>query len=189
MILGIAGRKRSGKDTAGAYVMAQHRFIPYGLSAPIKHGLHVMLGFSEEQLYGEEKDTVDPRYGVTPRQLMQTLGTEWGQHMLIERFPIFSALVGRQLWVKRFYHEVYDPRYNWVISDVRFKHEIDGLREMCDETFIIWIDRDGTGGDGHESEPDNLEADYRVDNNGTFDDLVFEIQHVMEDIYGRTNRK
>ena len=35
-----------------------------------------MFGFTEDQVFGDAKDVIDPVWGVTPRLVLQVLGTE-----------------------------------------------------------------------------------------------------------------
>ena len=82
-IIGIAAPKGGGKDTAADYLI---KCMPWrkkvSFADPLKTMLQVGLDLSEAQLWGDLKEEVDPRYGVTPRYLMQTLGTEWGRDMV-----------------------------------------------------------------------------------------------------------
>lgn len=53
MILGIAGRKGSGKDTVGDYLVARHGFVRVAFADPVKRvarDLWPHLG--EDQLWG-----------------------------------------------------------------------------------------------------------------------------------------
>lgn len=80
LLIGLAGLKGAGKDTAAEWLCFHGFFERIALADPIKDGLAAMLGlnaytFSEPAL----KETVIDWLGCTPRHLMQTLGTEWGQ--------------------------------------------------------------------------------------------------------------
>ena len=63
MIIGISGKKRSGKDTISDYLIQEYKFIKYGFADPIKDIAKIIFGFTEEQLYGNEKDIIDLRWG------------------------------------------------------------------------------------------------------------------------------
>ena len=55
MIIGIYGKKRSGKDTIANFLCEKYGFIKYGFGDPIKDIAKIMFGFTEEQLYGSKK--------------------------------------------------------------------------------------------------------------------------------------
>lgn len=118
-VIGIAGPARSGKDTAANYIS---NIIPeYKITSfadPIKHMLMVGLGMSEEQMYGGDiREVEDERYGKSPRQLMQTLGTEWGRDMI---HPL--------VWVNAIESKMNDTNSDIIIPDVRFESEADFVR-------------------------------------------------------------
>ena len=80
-LVGFTGKLGSGKDTAGeALVKIGHTRFAFGdaLKRMLKHG----LGLTQEQLHGTQAQKAEPidwlDYEVTPRRMMQTLGTEWG---------------------------------------------------------------------------------------------------------------
>ena len=170
MIVAICGRKGTGKSTAGDYIAEQYSFKQYSLAQPLKDALKAMFGFENEQLYGDEKDVVHPLYEITPRRMLQTLGTEWGQHTLD---------IGRDIWVKRFMLLEHDPRKNYVISDVRFQHELDALKEV-DELVSICLFRGGTSGDPHESEALALKTDYGIFNESDHSVLCYRLDEIMQ---------
>ena len=41
-----------------------------------------IFGFTKEQVYGDLKDVVDSEWGVTPRKVLQIMGTELFQYDL-----------------------------------------------------------------------------------------------------------
>jgi hypothetical protein len=76
MIVGILGKKRSGKDTTGDYLVANKNFVKYSFANPIKRGAMELFGFTEDQVFGDAKDEIDPTWGITPRLVLQIMGTE-----------------------------------------------------------------------------------------------------------------
>ena len=77
-IISICGIKRSGKDTIAEYLIKKNNFKRYSFADPIKQGLIKMFGFTEKQMWGdtEDKEAIDPRWGISPRKMMQIVGTE-----------------------------------------------------------------------------------------------------------------
>lgn len=118
MIVGVAGLAGSGKSTFARILRDRRAFVEVSLAAPLKRFCGEVFGFSREQLYGpsSERNAIDPRYGISPRQALQTLGTEWGRAL----WP--DVWIARALRDARQYPAV-------VISDCRFRNELAAIRE------------------------------------------------------------
>lgn len=140
MIIGLTGLAGSGKSEV-AYALrnvAKTTTIPF--AGPLKSMLKA-VGFTDAQLYGDEKSVPLPQFGGrTPRQMMQWLGTEWGRE-----------LVDDQIWITLWKKAVSEAKTPLVIADdVRFPNELNAIREMGG---VVWrIERPGVVAMGHESE-------------------------------------
>lgn len=116
-ILGLLGRSRSGKSTAADHYRDRHGFTVVNFADGVKDLLQHVLGLSEEQLRGDLKDVVDPRWGGTPRDLMIRLG-HGGREIL---WP--------DVWVETCFRRIDRIRAEWparrlfVIGDVRYESE------------------------------------------------------------------
>ena len=177
MLIGIIGKKRSGKDTSGDYLVKNRNFTKYSFANPLKRGAMEMFGFTEDQVFGDAKDIIDPVWGVTPRLVLQVLGTELFQFDLQRHIPEFKT-IGRGFWVKRF-KQWYANNKNLdvVICDVRFQHEADSILEMGGQ---VWkVQRPGlVFEDEHasEMEMDKIQGvTHIIQNDGTLDDLYNKI--------------
>ena len=188
MIIGLSGKKGSGKDTVADYLCAQYGFINYGFGDPIKEIAKIMFQFNDEQLYGDQKDIVDLRWGFKPREFFQKFGTEYGQFILPEHFPsAFTGINKRQFWVKCFWNwylekKKRDPTLKVVISDVRFLHEFSFLQDRG--AYLVKIKRITDNLDRHisENELDILtDNEYHgiIDNNGSKSDLYVKIRDMI----------
>lgn len=124
LLIGLTGAARSGKSTAAAELAAQHGFIHYAFAQPLKAMLAEGLNLSAAQLDGAEKEAPLPWLGKSPRELLQTLGSEWGRE-----------LVHRELWLRVARQnldnlaECFPQAPGIVISDVRFEDEAAFVRE------------------------------------------------------------
>jgi hypothetical protein len=157
-VIGFAGPAGAGKDTAADYLFERTAtYVRASFAGLVKAMLAVGLGLDDEQLYGARKHDVDPRYGCSPRHLMQTLGTEWGRE-----------LVNRDVWVKALASSVRGRRV--IISDVRFDNEAAYVRERG--VLVHLVGRGGIEG-GHSSEKQlaHLPGDMVVDNMGAVAEL------------------
>ena len=132
MIIGFCGLAGSGKTTAARALVALG-FVRAPFAAPLKRMFAALaLG---------PPDGVDPRAwaetphallcGKTPRQALQTLGTEWGR-----------TLIGEDLWVRLWAAEA--ARHAHVVADdVRFANEAEAIRMAGG--IVIRIERAGAG--------------------------------------------
>src|ERR1700733_9341253 len=96
ILIGITGRKRSGKDTIGDYLVNNYGFIRVAFADTLKKALKEIFEFSDEQLYGDEKETVDDYWGHSPRDLLQKIGTE----MFREYLPKLCKNMSDDIWIK-----------------------------------------------------------------------------------------
>lgn len=167
MIIGLTGRAFSGKDTVGRYLAIAHNFACIAFADPIRDALTAALYLDPRVFRPEHKEQVIDWIGQSPRQLMQTLGTEWGRN-----------LVKPSLWVditeRRIRESLRAGDTDIVITDVRFPGEAKMIWSLGG---VIWrIDRPGaatTERADHPSEHalDGYEVDYRLLNDGTIEQL------------------
>ena len=101
----------------------------------MKRGLKSFFNLTDEQLYDEKlKEEIDPRWGVSPRKLMQKVGTDIFQYLIHEIIPELKG-DHRNHWVdlfKEWYLDLKekDPNLKIVISDARFLHEVKTIKEL-----------------------------------------------------------
>ena len=169
MIIGLGFKARVGKDTIAAHLVNKYGFVQESFAYPLKEYIgRQICGFNDKQLYGAWKETVDPEWGMTPRQMLQLIGTDALRKKVHDDFWVIP--------MKRKLQEHIRSERNVVISDVRFLNEIKMLKSLGG--IIVRIDRDNpdkiTGFEKHQSEVE-LESyngwDDRIDNNGTIEDL------------------
>lgn len=165
-ILGITGAKRAGKDSVARCLLGSfygppqlahgQDFKRYGLADPLKMACCVLFGLSHDQLYGDKKEEVDPRWNASPREIMQWVGTE----CLRQRFGDLMHLNGR--WPKHqtsdFWLKVAQAQLpaiapsHVIISDIRYENEARWVLAQQGGR-LIKVTRPGTGaGDDHISE-------------------------------------
>jgi len=124
-LIGLAGAARTGKSTAQGILADEFGLAPVNFADPIKDALTAMLDVDFHRLDGAEKETRLPGIGQSPRELMQTLGTEWGRHQNGSSFWI--AVARRRLAMLE--NADGDAYRGAVFSDVRFNEEAEWLRQ------------------------------------------------------------
>ena len=159
MIVGVTGKKGHGKDTVGLFLQEQG-FKRTAFAQNLKIAAMQIFQLAPQQVFGpiSIKEAEDPRWGMTPREIMQKLGTEVGRN------------IHPDVWVKgtMLALEKENAR-NVVITDVRFLNEANAVKEAGG--IILRVIRPGFGTDEHnehasETEMDGIEADYEVLNDG-----------------------
>lgn len=180
MIIGITGHARHGKDTTADFIcdLMAPSFYKCALADSMKDAAAVIFGWGYDHLYGDKKDLIDPEYGISPRHVLQSLGTEWGQYKLSE-YDSFRETTGRLLWTKALLRTITDDE-NAVISDVRFPHEADAIRARGGK--IVMIRRTGWPVNmEHESEKaiEEIKCDYVIRNGLDLDALKDETKKML----------
>jgi len=177
MIVGISGQKRSGKDLVAEYIVKKYGYVRYGLADPIKECARIIYLFDQEQLYGDKKEVIDERYGCTPREILQVMGTELFQYNINNHIEKYN--VGREIWINRFFYSKMSNT-DYVISDIRFKHEAEAIKKH--NGIVIRLERDTGNIDSHNSENDLNDYDgfdHVVDNNKTVERLFLKIDGII----------
>jgi hypothetical protein len=125
MIIGILGNKGHGKDTISDHLVSKYNFHKKAFADPLKEICHILFGFNHEQLYGNLKEIPDKYWKVTPRNVMQFVGTDLFRNKMNELIPGIS----QNFWLECMRRQ--SGKYDrLVISDVRFQNEVDFIHEM-----------------------------------------------------------
>lgn len=171
LLTGLAG---AGKSTIAEALAERHGYERGAFASPIKRMLSV-LGLTDQQLRGGWKDTVDLWYEVTPRHMMQTLGTEWGRRLIHPDIWVIGAV--------KWTDEKLSNGVKVIFDDVRFPNEIARMRERFPDTVVIEIVPGFPGyetkGAGHSSEGQELDVDFSIVNDGSVDVAVQRVERVL----------
>lgn len=154
MLVGLCGKKESGKSAVSDYLLQfGFGFECRSLATPLKAVAEIIFGFDEAQLYGDQKETVDPRYGFSARYALQHLGTE------VVRGIHPDAWVYAWARTLTTVHE----KSSVVVDDVRFPNEIRAIKDRGGIILKLHKVGESVEFDGHASEDtDVLEADIDI---------------------------
>ena len=180
MLIGILGKKYSGKDTTADYICNKYNGTKLILADPLKEACKILFNFSDEQLYGNLKENIDLNWGTSPRKILQYLGTDIFRNDINKILPD----IGSKFWINLMsikYSEIKKEKSLIIVSDVRFQNEIDRIHEHGG--FIIKLIRESIKNDDkHESENiDNLFGDYTIINDSTKNDLYHKIDTIIKE--------
>ncbi len=184
-VIGLGCTAQVGKDTAAEY---WEKKFPgtvkrVAFADKLKQVCMLLFDLSYEQCYGskEIKETIDPRWGMSPREILQKVGE--GMRKI---YP--------DIWVDTvFYTTIPDHQKDgydfFVISDVRYPNEGDKVHK--EDGTLIKVLRAAGGvevGADHSSETamkDYTNFDFIIDNNGSFEEYFETLDKLMEQINGR----
>jgi len=178
MIIGVLGRKGSGKDTISDYIVNHYEYEKMQFAEPLKNACKILFNFSDEQLHGNLKETIDPQWGVTPRHVLQYVGTDMFRNHINGLIPGTDNNFWVNLLKVKFHKKLEENKYSQVIvSDVRFQNEIDVIHELGGKVIKL-IRPSLSNTDAHESEKniDLLKGDITIVNDGTLEELYSKIK-------------
>ena len=169
----ITGLKQSGKDTMADYLVKEHGYIKAQPFACFKPAIADWFKFNKEQMNGKLKEVIDPRWGASPRQIMQVFGTDLMKTEMGRLLPEYKKVTGDDLWAKVF-REWYlaTPDGKYIVCDWRFPEERDCLEDLDNIVFVRIESNRCENIDTHASEKyvSTMETDWNIVNNGTLSD-------------------
>ncbi len=178
-VIGLSGPARAGKSTTSRYLADAYNLQRTAFANLLREVAVLMYPWLDWMLdseqYDAKKEIVDPKLGITPRKVLQLLGTEVGRNIWADT------------WVDAVRREIHEASAlglpGIVIDDVRFPNEAQMLEEIHDGQ--LWaIQRPGAGGQvgvaGHASEAYAEElastADVLLVNDGSFQHLFNQVE-------------
>lgn len=181
-LIGLTGRAGCGKDTVARILCETQGFVQIALADPLRDGLKAMFGLSDDQISRRDlKETRIDWLGKSPRELMQTLGTEWGREQ-----------VSADIWLRVARRRIEKIKASppclhingIVISDIRFENEADWLRA---QGGCVWhIHRPAgcvlsihTAAHSSEQHIPALDSEPHIDNTGDLDDLYTKVADIL----------
>lgn len=171
MLIGLCGPAGAGKNTVATFLAG---FRQVAFADPLYECVSAVTGIPVEKLRDRViKETVIPWIGKSPRQMLQTLGTEWGR-----------GTVHDELWVRatmrRIAGEILSRR-DVVITDVRFPNEATAILQRGGEVWKVvrpgfsCLSSDAASHSSEAGIPDEMVTRVLV-NEGTIDDLKEAVQ-------------
>ena len=178
-IIAICGYKRSGKDTVANFIQSNYNYKHFKIAHCLKHVCKYLFDFTDDDMESDTKDIVNEKWGVTPRKVLQFIGTELMQYRLQELMPG----IGRDFWIRKCIQQIESTDDNIVISDLRFIHEYEALKRMYgDRLCVVKILKTIEKKDDHESETEweRIHADYAVQNDSELEQLYMNVNIFMK---------
>ena len=169
MLIGLCGAAGAGKNTVASLLADAdgQPFLQVSFADPLYQCVSLITGMPVEQLQDRavKEQPIGWLDGKSPRQLLQSLGTEWGRE-----------LVCREIWVRSTMERIRGETRSVVITDVRFDNEAEAIVQAGGQVWrVVRPGASCLASDAatHPSEygiADHLVA-RTVANDGTLDDL------------------
>jgi len=189
-IIAVCGYKRSGKDTIAKYLNKKYNYKHLKITYKLKECLKLLFDLRDHELETDKKEKINKKWNVTPRKLMQFIGTEIFQYKIQEILPD----IDKKFWIKTFLTESLvnnlknKKDFHIVISDIRFIHEYEELKKLNIPISIIKVTNDNIMIDSNEelhiSEREFIKIPYdkEILNNSSFDDMYKKIDEYIINI-------
>lgn len=211
MLIGISGKKTSGKDTVCTIIEAIDLY--YNSNLKTSTNLHTFVNqclIKNESLYKSKWHrksfaaklrnclffiTKDERIfasdDATKNSLSAVKDSNGNYYTIRQLLQKFGTEVGRNvspnLWVDALINDYLKAKLDgykeyWIITDVRFENEAEAVRE--NDGILIRINRNTKLNDQHSSETalDNYKNfNLIIDNNGTLDELIDKVHNFMKE--------
>ncbi len=132
LLIGLAGKSGSGKNTAADYLTRAHGYRQLAFADPLKAVVQRAFHFTAEQMLFR-KEIEDPRCGKSPRWCLQHFGTVFRE-------------VWPEIWIWNLRQNLLDRlalfgEQRIVVTDVRFRNEAEALQRLG--AVLIRLERAG----------------------------------------------
>ena len=193
IIIGLGGRKTSGKDAVADFLVEEHGYTKHEMSS-VLHDILMVLdpwvvvredeadisefirpGFMRYSTLCAPIGYVEAKRFREVRRLLQALGTDVGRNMISE-----------DVWVDVMRHKITNTEGNVVFTGVRYPNELRMLHELGGTA--AWVNRPGLPeGDTHTSETSLGQRDFDAVLDNTAD--LYHLRKVARWLHRTLDRK
>jgi hypothetical protein len=177
-IIGLTGKKRSGKDTSATMlidIVNDHYYdvIVLSFAEPLKKAVSILFNL---EITESNKEIKNENWNASPRQLLQLTGDK-----MRELYPdIFIKNVHIQ--IEKYLN---DKNYCIIVTDIRYNQEAELIKSLGGK--IIKLERtinNNNNNDTHSSEQDIKDEylDYVIYNDYGLRELEIELERIMEEL-------
>ena len=144
MIIGLAGFKRTGKDTFASYFPSN--FTRMAFAEPLKQAAAIIYDVSPEAFSDDLKDATNEKWGITHRDMLINVGQRMRE-------------VGPDHWVKLMESRILSSQLrnsldatdqHILITDVRQPNELQMIEHLGGAVYLV--QRKGVAWNGHPTE-------------------------------------
>lgn len=192
--VGIIGRARVGKDTAGAWLVENRGYRRIAFADPLKEAALKLdpIVYPVTRTDGRGID------GYRMSDVVRADGWESSKdefpevRRILQEFGASIRAIDPEFWLRAALKRVTEANEAGVpavITDVRYPNEADSLKRAG--FHLVYIDRPGVPHLDHESEGALTaeDADYKIVNFGSVESLYGELEAVMGAVYHFESRR
>ena len=177
MLISLSGKKQSGKSTI-TNDLCQAGWIEVSWAEPLKENIGAgLFGLSREQLYGSEQDKerVDPRWGMSARYILQLVGTDMFRKQICDDFWV-------KLGKRRIEHFL--TVGSVVVSDTRFPNELEAVQSLGGHTVnVVRIGQINVDPHPSETALDTATFDHIISaESGALTDLIEQMHEYIKNV-------
>jgi len=177
MLIGLLGFARSGKSTVAAYMSRHYGYRELAFADPLKEVCKIMFGLNESQVRGEKKEDIDELLGVTPRYIMQKIGTELFRTQIPVVLP--ELKLKTSLLIHALDQTLQQQTQDCIITDVRFQDEAHFVQQRGGLLIRVMRELEPSSTHASETSLTVIEPGYFLDNSGDIAHLYSEIDALM----------
>jgi len=152
-IIALTGAKGVGKTTIAREIEARdwgNRCI-LSFAEPLRRMVSQLIPMSLMTDPDRKEQPLEWMGGKSPRQLLQSLGTDWGRDMVSET-----------IWIDAMRRMIPDQSFDVIIiDDCRFENEAQMVRDMGG--IVVGLERDGIAYTGEHKSETPVQADAIID--------------------------
>jgi ABC-type oligopeptide transport system ATPase subunit len=195
-IIGLAGKKNSGKTTTGMAIQGlSDKYSVDGITCIIQEAFEgeqisldhekwkiksfahkvkevasILTGYPVKKFEDRKfKNSHLDLWQMTGRELLQKIGTDALRNGLDD-----------QVWIKALFSDYKDD--NWIITDVRFPNEAIAIQERGGIVVLLLRNIDSNDRHPSEREVENISPDYIIDNrNTTIYENILQVKKFLND--------
>ena len=186
-IIAICGYNRSGKDTIANYLEKNYNYKHLKITYKLKECIKLLFDLTDNDLELDKKEDINKKWKVSPRHMMQFIGTDIFQYKIQELLPG----IDKKFWINTFLNDPLvsklkkNDKFNIVISDLRFIHEYEELKKLNIPILILKVINDNIIIDENISlhisniEFLNIPINYQINNSGDLKYLYNQIDYII----------
>lgn len=150
IVIGLLGRAGSGKSTAAKYLVERYGAKTFSLARPLKDLCKLLFDFTDEQVFGSQaqKETIDSRYGISPRTAMIRLGDG------------AREILWKRIWIDTCFKQIEQSGVKLsVIEDVRYPNEAEWINGVPSGYVVKLVCPDSDSSPEYANAPSEIGVD------------------------------
>ncbi len=192
-VIALSGWKGSGKDTVAEYLVKEHGYIRNSFAESLKGLVALTYGIPHEDLYDQKKKEeplawlpviANDSFSTVIHHLLrdELKGGYWTPRALCILEGSIKRSVNSNHWTRSVVQDILNKKNeNHVISDLRYKSEVDILKMMVPGIKFVRIERDLeiTTMDPSERDLDHHKFDVYIPNKSSKEKLYENVDSML----------